>query len=520
MSLPCPNCSSGETKKLAKKQIWICRSCEEEFIAPVPKSSDFDLKIYPIREPRVGDHLIKKGLEVLKQFRGDVEDSINQVSFSKSRIDFLVDKLKNRRDSESFELATDVVGRERLLLHLYIARNSKDTWLPVFTQVIAESVLGSDGRKWPSQRRWLAAQLFFIHFTELPACSYLAERLQEAYGRESTCRIETDKIWNNNSAILFKVDGPLRVASSAVDDEKTIVLLKRLSLDSIPTSSFFLKKLNEEMLLGKLQTVPLGEGEEVLTEFLTYSGIDSAIPMKELEYEGGVPLGAAALRILTKRSLQNGGEWQGCWPDWILKIGCDPSLPQNSAEFNRWWGCWQPSRDELLCAQRALNKKTLEYFLKFLDESLKGTPDYHMYERRAWFLSRLEETRKINRFRLILNNDSFNSLPSEFKKQRHMVCKHDGYSTQASVIVMECVDDVWIFEGTHSYAIRAFHKNPPARVFFENNAFRFDSLTQGEMHSSRVLKTGIYKPHQGDWIFGGTGFLRRLVECFRVEWRI
>jgi hypothetical protein len=479
-----------------------------------------ELKIYSIREPRIGDYLIKGGVDVLTQLRGEAEDSLNQVNLGKSRIDFLIEKLKNRRRGETFDQATDVVGRERLLLHLYIGRTPQDTWLPDFTREIAESVLGKDGQKWPSQRRWLAAQLFFTLFTNLPACDYLADRLQEAYGRESTCRIPTEKTWQSNSAVLFKLDGPRHVISGAEDDETTVDLQKRLALYSIPTSSLFLKKLNEEMLLGKLQSSPLGEGEEILIQFLSRPDGDSVVALKDLEYERGIPLGAAALRILTKRSLEHGGDWAGCWPNWILKLGCDPSLPQNSAEFNRWWGSWQPTREELLCAQRALNKKTLEYFLRFLDESLKGTPDYHMYERRAWFLRRLEETRKINRFKLILNNDAFNSLPAEFKKQRHMVCKHDGYSTQASLIVMECVEDVWIYEGTHSYAIRAFHKNPPSRIYFESNSFSFASLTQGEMHSSRVSETGIYKPHQGDWIFGNTGFLRLLRERFRVEWRI
>jgi len=463
--------------------------------------------------------MIQEGFKRLSELKVDMSLASSSAQ-NQNQLEQLIGKLKKRKEGEGFDEVTDVVGRERLLLHLYLLKTDKDNWLPEFSKEIAVSVLGTDGSKWSPHRRGAAGRLFFTHFTNLPACAYLAERLQEAYGREATCNTEIDKTWHNNSAILFKIDAPRRIAASIGDEETASDTQQRLGLKDIASTSVFLKRLNEELLLSKLDSAPLGGGTEILQEFLVFVDPEQKIRRKDLEYDGGVCMGAAALRILTKRSLKEGGNWEGDWPEWILKLGCDPSLPQNSAEFNRWWGSWQPTREELLCAQRALNKKTLEYFLKFLDESLRGTPDYHMYERRAWFLNRLEETKKINRFRLILNQDAYNSLPSEFRRQSHRVARHDGAPTQASVIVMECIDDVWIFEGTHSYAIRAFLKNPPAKIYFEQNTFRFASLTQGEMHRTRVLETGIYKVHMGDWLYGNTGFIRLLRALFRVEWNI
>lgn len=478
-----------------------------------------DLRLHPIRESRIGLHIVQAGLEKLSELKVDMS-SLSSGRESQNRLEQLIVNLKKRKDGESFDEVTDVVGRERLILHLYLGKTDKDIWLPEFTKEIAVSVLGCDGKKWPAQRRWLAVQLFFTQFTNLPACAYLADRLQEAYGSDSICNTEADKTWHNNSAILFKIDAPRLVAASAKDDETTSEVHKRLGLAAIPSTSVFLKRLNEELLLSKLEGIPLGGGTEILKEFLTFVDPKQNIRRKDLEYEGGVCMGAAALRILTKRSLKAGGDWKRDWADWILKLGCDPSLPQSSSEFNRWWGCWQPTRDELLCAQRALNKKTLNFFLEFLEKSLRGTPDYHMYERREWFLRRLQETQKIIRFRLILNETCFYLLPKEFQNQKHRVCRHDGSATGACVIAMECVDDVWMFEGTHNYAIRAFLKRAPSNSFFEYASMKYSALNDGEMHHSCVSKTGIYKKHQGDWIHGNTGILRLLRALFRVEWRI
>jgi hypothetical protein len=238
-------------------------------------------------------------------------------------------------------------------------------------------------------------------------------------------------------------------------------------------------------------------------------------------YEGGISLGAAALRIMTRRALKDGGEWKGVWPDWILQLGSDPALPPASDAFMQSWGCWLPTPHELACAQRALNRQTLEYFIQFLDESLRGTDGYHMYEQRAYFLRRLDDTQKIQRFRLILNESAFRSLPKEYRKQAHRVARHNGSNQQASLIVMECCDEVWIVEGTHSYALRAFHKVMPLKEILDvdaDNEYKFSLFTQGPMH--RDTCPGIFKQHMGNWLYGETGLMRLMRSYFRIEWSV
>ena len=97
------------------------------------------------------------------------------------KIDLLIRKLEERKKKrQSFEEATNVPGRERLLLSIYREyhgkRDAKD-WLPELDDRIAESILGNSGRDWSPLRRIQAALLFFDHFDQIPALSFLCDRL-------------------------------------------------------------------------------------------------------------------------------------------------------------------------------------------------------------------------------------------------------------------------------------------------------------------------------------------------------
>ncbi len=113
---------------------------------------------------------------------------------------------------------------------------------------------------------------------------------------------------------------------------------------------------------------------------------------------------------MTRRVLESRGEWKGDWPDWILRLGCDPSLPPTGAIFREWWGCWHPTREELECAQRAVNRQTLEYFIQFLELSLRENRGAEQFKARAEFLRWLDDSRKIIRFKTCLASARFRQI--------------------------------------------------------------------------------------------------------------
>ena len=399
-------------------------------------------------------------------------------------------RLIKRGKSGSFEQATDEDGRERLLLSLYLeyATRSDAPWLPAFDEYIANSVLGENGRLWHAGRRRQATQLFFTHFDQLPALNVLCRRNLESYEALDPPVSDLGAVWHQYRALIFATDGPQRITRVASERETLAELMDRFA---VPKEGRFSARLKECYLLTRLEGIELGQGQEILQQLEA---------IRSLQYEAGVPLGAAALRIMTRRVLASRGEWKGDWADWILRLGCDPALPHTSEPFGKWWGCWHPTRAELECAQRALNRKTLEFFIQYLEASLSGTSGYDQFEARAGFLRWLDDSRNIIRFKLLLHPRAYQDVPKEYRQQRHRVAKIEGSGQGASIVVMECIDDVWIAEGTHSFAIRAFRRCfPVPEVFQENRSYyNYNSFTQGEMH--RDSCTGIWKPHMGDWI--------------------
>lgn len=433
-----------------------------------------------------------------------------------SREEEMIRRFKNKKPNESFSQVTKGVGRETILLSLYtqFTGQREADWLPPFSSEVASSVLGPSGGDWHAARRRLASQLFFTHFDRLPALSTLCDRLRESHHRVDSVASEEVVLRHKHRFVLFRPDAPDQIAKNAQPGETLIELMDRFAIPrevgSINVSGRFSERLKECFLLSRLQAVQLGGGQEILKEIEV---------LRDVPYQPGVPMGAAALRILTQRTLAAGAAWKGDWADWLLKLGSDPALP-NSAEFRKWWACWHPTPAELECARRGLNRKTLEYFIRFLEASLSGTDAQDQFTRRAAFLRWLDESGKIMKFKLLLHPNAFEALPREYRQHRNRVARVDGSHTGASVIVFHCINDVWIVEGTHSFAIRMFRGDSPvpealaeARARFEYSAF-----TQGRMHKDAVETTGIYKRHQGDWV---SDLLWKMQWKFRIEppWR-
>jgi hypothetical protein len=463
-----------------------------------------DLRLNDLSAPRIIGIRLDGAIRALHEIATRNPPGRESEPFT-NRKEEMKQRLMKRGKAVSFEQATDEDGRERLLLSLYLeyATRSDAQWLPAFKEEVASSVLGENGRVWHAGRRRQATQLFFSHFDQLPALNLLCSRNLEAYEALDLPVSGLGAVWHQHRALIFSTDGPQRIARAASERETLAELMDRFA---VPREGRFSARLKECYLLTRLEAIELGQGQEILQQLEA---------IRTLQYEAGVPLGAAALRIMTRRVLESRGEWKGDWADWILRLGCDPALPLTSEPFGKWWGCWHPTRAELECAQRGVSRMTLEYFIRFLEASLSGTSGYDQFEARAGFLRWLDDTRKIIRFKLLLHPHAFQALPSTYQQQRHRVAKIEGTAQGTSVIVMECIDGMWIVEGTHSFAIRAFRNAfPLPEVFNENrSAYYYPTFTQGPMH--RDTCAGIWKAHMGDWFPDLLGQMRYK---FQIEW--
>jgi hypothetical protein len=466
--------------------------------------ADFTFK--PLARLKIGEHLIQRGVKELDE-KIKINGKSSGVHNFKNQLEALRERLRTRKKrNQSFEEASAVVGRERLLLQLYIDPPSEESWLPPFDIKIAESILGNDGSMWPSFRRGLAAQLFFTRFSQLPAMNVLAAKLQESYSREDTCNSPIDRTWHKFASQLFASDGPERIAASALDGESLAELIERLQLSSKSIKNQqadYLKCLKDVYLVSRLQRVPLGQGENVLKEFQQ---------IKKDPYQGGVAMGAKALQIILGRvQNESEGKWPGIWSQWIVSLGCDPRFGRDNADVAKWWG-WA-SQKELILAQQGITGLTLKFFIEFLERSLDGTLKAEQFEARRDFLLQLFDARIINSARLVLNRTPLRGLD---EKHRNIwsVARLDKTTDDTSMICLECIDDIYIIEGTHSFGLRAFRKRFPISDFWihPRNIYEDKQLRISESKCDRYLR---HDPH-GKW----REHFRSWIRSLHLEWNI
>ncbi len=469
-----------------------------------------DLTLRLLRAPAIGPTLLHAPLQRLAVLRAEAVAKFGEGGESQPfirRKDEMRKQLKRR--IPLMRMAQEA-GGQRVLISLYIedyGQQDAAAWLPRFDAAVASALLGPTGAQWHSSRRTQAAQLFFHHYDQLEALAVLSERLGQAFGQPGTMS-ERDAVWAAQAESLFATDGAGRLARAAQEGETLSTLEQRFRL---PSEGRFATRLKETLLLAQLQHVPIGGGLEVLKQIESPS-------VRDAIYEPGIPLGAAALRVMTRRVLASGGTWPAVWTDCILRLGCDPSLPALSKAYGKWWGCWNPTPAELRCAQRALNRQTLEYFIQFLEASLRQSGQLAQFESRARFLRWLDDSHKIEQFKLILHPAAHRALPLEYRQQRHRIAQLSPAGQGTSIIVMKCSDEMWIVEGTHSYAVRAFRSDCPQSISavldMTASTYDFDLFSQGPMH--RDSPQGIWKAHMHDWL---QGLLEQIGRKYRVEWR-
>ncbi len=412
-------------------------------------------------------------------------------------------RLMERSEAETFEHATDEVGREMILLSLYLeyTARSEASWLPAFDGSIVDSVLGTNGNKWHAGRRRDATQLFFTHFDRLPpsGLSRLCLLIVGAYASVESLSSSPVAKWRYHREVLFTPIGHQGVARSAASNETLPLLMERFA---IPSDGRFAECLRQVFLLNAVRDCPLGQEIPALAEIEALKTERASVSQL---------MGAAALQIMVQRVTMEGGrKWNGDWPNWITRLGCDPRHGRATAEGSKWWG-WATD-EELRLAQQGITGLTLRFFIEFLRRSLQGTEKEPQFALRSRFLLNLYEAGKIESARLALNWATYEHLDRKYRDVWSV--SHLSQTTDdTSMICLKCMDNIFIIEGTHSFGLRMFHKNFPIPSFWERpkQAYQDRELRISPSKCPVFLR----HDHGGNWV---NGFFHQLRSQFHVEW--
>jgi EH signature protein len=411
-------------------------------------------------------------------------------------------RLMERGSAVTFEQATYEVGRERLLLSLYLeyAQRSDASWLPAFDKFIAKSVLGINGCEWHSGRRRQATLLFFTHFRQLPEAglAWLCERLLEAYGALDSVTDGQVARWRQHRKVLFNSAGDQNVARAATREEALPSLMERFAVPS----GRFAECLRQVFLLNALRNSPFGKEIPALAQIESIKTERASLLQL---------MGAAALQIMVQRVTEGGRKWSGDWPRWITKLGCDPRHGRSSGEGAKWWG-WA-TENEFRLAQQGITGLTLGFFIDFLRQSLraKDKEKEAQFELRSRFLLGLHEAGKIQSARLALNRADYQRLDRNYRDGTVAILS--ATTDETSMICLRCVDDIFVIEGTHNFGLRMFHKSFPVRGFWDHPKQTYQD--QELRISPKDCHVFLRHDHGGRWV---NEFYLQLRNRFHVEW--
>lgn len=405
---------------------------------------------------------------------------------------------------ESLYTFTSVSRRESRLLTLYLMDLGVEDdrkALPPFDKDLFNLILGDWDRDLKNNIRRQATLLYFTHFgaEKIPALNLLADRLKNSWIMESEDRLfdSASRAFQSHASILFVADAPSKVAREWRAGESLDELSERFG---IPPEGEFRERLFEEVILERVRSASADE---------TGNELDSLIAgSKERRLKSNYPLGAEAVRILIDRSASEfRGKVPSGWREQIVIYSCDPRI-LNTTEQSRWWG-WA-SRAQKETALRALTELTLREFIALLRDSLGGTTAGEPFEKRADMLLKIFELGKVIDARLAVSEDIYRTLPTKTRQ----VLRPLQASGSTSFICLKCDDDVYLIEGTHSFALRGFIGEdhfPIPRVW--------DSAPGASFHDSKFRTQELYcdmyqRHHTGDWLWDFDRQLRNR----HIEW--
>lgn len=463
----------------------------------LPATEIFALR--PLRSPQLSDSRVRASIKKIQKMTpesdggsaGGLEDRVENL---RRRL------LESRETGASWLDATKVPRREWTLLRLYtlhLGTAGADEWLCEFNDAVAESVLGTDGRRWHPSRRRDVTNLFFIQFDRIEALNRISEMLMKAWKSESVIpRDDRSRIWQENSEILFGADGPERVAAYRREGEEVDELADRFA---IPKTSLFREMLFQSVLLRRLRGIRLFEVDRELFREIENS--------KETRFRHGRTLGSCAVEILVERVMNEANElWEPAWSRQIVPFACDPRT-LNLAERERWWG-WA-NHDQRKAAVKALTGLNIREFIRLLQDSLKGTPNEGQFKRRSTFLLWMFASGLIEDAKLVIHADLYKNIDPATKKSLQPSQSRGGDPT--SFVCLKCNPEITLIEGTHNFALRGFRNDR-----FPIKAFWKAAPPVLEDKSLRIHKTRceIFQPHLGEW----EKKLHDKLRAMHIEW--
>jgi hypothetical protein len=468
--------------------------------------SAFELKLKPLKELKLSIPQLQNQIRNLDRITSHLcskgpPDPPDQVADLRKRV------RAGYNAGCEFEDYTAIPRRESRLLSLYLMDLGNDETrklLPPFDEQIAESILGNWSQDLKKHLRTQATQLYFTHYGEgrIGALKFLADRLAVSWKIATEDRLFDDasRAYRQHANLIFVDDAPSKIAKQRRVGESVKDLATRFG---VPIESEFCERLFEEMILARIREASPDEISEELDALVLES--------KQRRMQSNYPLGAEVIRILIDRSISEFSEKMPYgWKDKIVTYACDPRLP-HPAEQSRWWG-WAGQKQKNV-ALRALTELTLRQFIELLRKSLGGTSAGKPFEKRAAMLLKIFDLGKVIDARLIVDILTYDRLTPKMIETLRPLRTYGGREL-TSFVCLRCTDDVYLIEGTHSFALRCFLGTEAFPIptiwtadpgmYFEDSCFR---ISEYKCHIFQVH-------HNGDWLWDFNKKLRQR----HIEW--
>ena len=458
-----------------------------------------------IRAPRLDSAMLQRAVSRIERLTNGWEGG-ETPSFSGLLDDFRKRFRAGLLKGQSLEDCTNVGRREWLLLSLYLndlgAEESR-AWLPPLDKSIAVSILGEDPARMKKHLRRLATQLYFTHYgmERLPCLESICRLLALAWRAASSEKLDpTSRVWSEHAKILFAPDATDKVAEKWKPGMSVHELADSFH---IHRNGLFRERLTESLILNRIRKLPLADNDLELNELV--------VSEKMRKLNSGQYLGAAAVQILIKRSqIENSSALPDNWSEQLVTYACDPRIPNNQMQA-QWWG-WATSSEKDV-AIRALSKLSLEAFIELLEQSLRGTNAEHQFPARSRMLLNLFKIGKVIDARLIVHQDLNHRLAANVREVLRPSWVSGG-PQHTSFVCLRCTDDVFLIEGTHSFALRGFvgSNSFPVRAFWNSAPRGYqDSELRVNQYSCPIYQIH----HTGNWIRDFVYQLRKR----NIEWR-
>ena len=463
-----------------------------------------NLNLKPLRELTLSVPRLENQIQSLRSITSHIAES-----GSLDRQDQIAELRESLRSCRSFggNFAdfTRVRRRESRLLCLYmmdLGDPQSRELLPAFDENVAFSILGEGPLK--KHIRTLATHLYFAHFgvERIPALNWLAHRLRQSWKNEDERRLfdPESRTYRRLADSIFSQDAPTEVAKGYREAESFDQFAERFA---VPASGEFRERLLEEVILERIKKAPK-EGTGQLLDQLVQEA-------KSRRLRTGHPLGAEAVRILIDRSISSfNSVVPAGWREQLVAYACDPRAT-NQANQALWWG-WASKRQKEV-AIRSLTELTLRQFIDLLEESVEGTGAEAQFERRAEMLLKIFDLGKVIDARLVIHEGTFFSLLPR-TRQALMAHKTSGGPQHTSFVILKCTDDVFLIEGTHSFALRGFlgaERFPIPGIWSSKAGSHFpDSQFRVAERRCQIFQ----RHHVGNWVWDFRSQLRQ----HQIEW--